>query len=229
MTALLRVSEVYQSIQGEGPNVGSPTTFVRFAGCNLRCPLWPCDTPHAIEPRIFEKEQLLVSPQDLVHQLNSYPSNICITGGEPFIQNSAALETFVTYLKAESRLVECFSNGTIKYPTWATEKMTMVMDWKLPGSGEDDTNVVRRNNACQLAPGSYIKFVIADRHDFDVAVSIWQEFRFRVNYGVEWSYGVAWNKLDNAKLIEWVLGADLPWKLNMQVHNFIWDRKQRGI
>src|ERR1700704_2587022 len=81
------LSEVYNSIQGEGPNVGQPTTFVRFAGCNMRCPGWPCDTPYAIDPAIWRYESMKASTMWVAEQiLDLKPRHVCFTGGEPFMQ-----------------------------------------------------------------------------------------------------------------------------------------------
>lgn len=223
----MRLSEIYTSIQGEGPRAGTPTRFIRFAGCNLRCPLWPCDTQHAIQPAIFEKEQVHYTPMGLLEAVAPWPNLLCLTGGEPFIQKKDELEKFVDLATVFGYTVECFTNGTIEYPDWAIEKVHFIMDWKLPGSGEDHTNQVRVENAKRLKDGDYIKFVISDREDYETAKRLYQQFDSKVK--AVWSYGAAWGKIETQELVEWAIKDELPWQLNVQVHNYIWDRDKRGI
>ncbi len=224
---MLRLSEIYPSIQGEGPNAGTPTTFVRFAGCNLKCPGWPCDTQHAIDPKIFQREQRMVSPETLADEVPKFPRNVCLTGGEPFIQPKEDLERLVDQLLVRGHSVECFTNGTIFYPDWFLNKVAIVMDWKLPGSGEEVHNLNRTMNADRLKPYDYIKFVIKDWDDFLVAKDIWHTWKNKSS--ATWSAGVVWGELELADLVQWILAYELPWQLNVQIHNYIWDRDKRGI
>src|SRR5690348_12888833 len=113
---MLRLSETYTSFQGEGPNTGMRTQFVRFAGCNFKCPGWACDTPHAIDPKIFTKEQRPYEPQELAdYVLGFRTQHICLTGGEPFLQNQTELNDFVVALVREGCTVEVFTNGSLKW------------------------------------------------------------------------------------------------------------------
>lgn len=233
---MLRISEVYLSTQGEGPYVGSPTVFVRFAGCNLRCPGWPCDTPHAIYPGEYRSEWRTVTVDELVGEVHSasqgLPSyRVCLTGGEPFIQNVLQLEEFVDLLRkmVEVSGIDCFTNGTLAYPNWATEKLHIVMDWKLPGSGEVVFDKNRIYNAERLYPNSAVKFTIASREDFEAAVQIYRKGNLTWPWGVKVYAGVVWGKVENKQLIDWMYQERLPWLLNVQLHNYIWPREQRGI
>ncbi len=231
----LRMSEVYLSTQGEGPRVGFPTVFVRFAGCNLRCPGWPCDTPFAIFPEQYRKEWKTFSPgqvyDDILRVANGVTRvNVCYTGGEPFLQNYQALLELSDLLweKNDSpcAVVECFSNGTLVYPNWAIGTVSFIMDWKLPGSGEDPDNENRFKNLEMLTGHDVVKFTIADRTDYQLAKNLYYEFIEPL--GVPVFYGVAWGKLEPKELVAWVLEDGLDWRLNMQVHNIIWPRDQRG-
>ena len=228
--SILRVSEVYTSIQGEGPRVGEPTVFVRFGGCNLRCPGWPCDTQHAIDPK-YRAEWIRTKPYDLAEDiLSHYPKNICLTGGEPFLQNDDALEELVGRLQRGGRTVECFSNGAMMYPDWAPGHIRFVMDWKLTGSGEGGPNSARSLNfttLCNSHLQQAVKFTIADQTDFMEAYDIWRDLIQHTNIPVY--AGVVWGKLENEQLVGWILANKLPWKLTVQIHNYVWNREQRGI
>jgi 7-carboxy-7-deazaguanine synthase len=236
---MLRLSEVYQSVQGEGPRVGSPTVFVRFAGCNLRCPGWPCDTPFAIDPALFRQEWRTVSHVDIADEIldvcGDNIRNICFTGGEPMLQSEKELELLVNVLIDRGfKTFEAFSNGTIIYPDWWLDNIYTVMDWKLPGSGEKTDVTERWKNSAELGAGDAVKFTIKDREDYDIACQVWSDLEEMwqddpsptrpVVY-----YGPVWDAIQPKTLVEWVLSDGFDWKLNLQIHNMIWDRTERGI
>jgi len=236
---MLRVDEIYLSVQGEGPRVGWPTVFVRFGGCNLRCPGWPCDTQHAIDPAFrnnwekLEAGAVASRTWDLLPDMGdglTHITNICLTGGEPFLQPSESLKDFVQAMKAQKDIgdVECFSNGTILYPQWAFEKIKFVMDWKLEGSGEDPHHRNRLINLSEMGEDQSVKFTIADRQDYLLARTLWSQYIDNRSL-VQVFYGAVWGQMDNAELISWVLADGLPWRFQMQIHNYVWDREQRGI
>lgn len=236
--AKLRVSEVYLSIQGEGPRVGHPTVFIRFAGCNLRCPGWPCDTPFAIDPTIFRSDAKLLATDEIVAQVKAaapHGANICFTGGEPFLQNSDSLRDLSDALAVESFLIqEVFTNGTLRFPEWALDSFYFIMDFKLPGSGEEASiegtegvGYTRRQNLMALGDGDALKFTIADRADYEYAKEVYAAARY---YPFDFYYGVVWGKLEASELISWVLTDGLvEWIYTHQLHNVIWDRTKRGI
>jgi 7-carboxy-7-deazaguanine synthase len=236
---LFRLSEVYSSVQGEGPRVGEPTIFVRFAGCNLRCSGWPCDTPHAIDPARFRDEWETVPYGQVVTRVVEAGGpnfNVCFTGGEPFLQPKDDLHLLVTALMEEGYTVfEAFTNGTIELPDWVQEYIYVVMDWKLSGSGEVNDDL-RAKNFMKLDSQDAIKFTIKDHNDFEEAYSLWRALQVLMDqtYRLSWErpeffYGPVWGAIEPAQLVEWGLKAEVPWRLNLQMHNFIWDREKRGI
>lgn len=230
----MRVSEVYKSVQGEGPNVGFPTIFTRFGGCNLRCPGWPCDTLYAVEPK-YRHDWLQLAPVGVAEKVAraafNAPVNVCYTGGEPFLQPKMELRDLTEQLMAFPNVqeIECFSNGTIDYSEWMTDRVRFCMDWKLPGSGEDPNNTTRIDNLYRLMQSKKmhsVKFVCKDEDDFRLAMTLYEDYIEPDE--IEVYYGVAWGSITNEALIQMVLDAGLPWKLNMQVHNYIWSRELRG-
>lgn len=231
-----RVSEVYASVQGEGPNVGLATVFLRFGGCNLRCPGWPCDTQHAIDPA-YRKEWARTSPSDLAEQVIGTAELagakiVTLTGGEPFLQRGDDLEELCQQLSDSGYRLEAFTNGTLLYPEWAVENISMIMDWKLPGSGEDPYNEVRYRNIQTLDESSIwhsVKFVCKDESDFHYARSLWSLLPERTRESLNWFYGRVWDgNISDAELVKLVLGYQLPWRLNIQTHNHIWPAHERA-
>jgi len=238
----LRISEVYLSIQGEGPRVGEPTIFVRFAGCNLKCAAWPCDSQFAIDPQ-YREEWQQKTPTEIHNMILDAGAgvslvNICLTGGEPFLQNKDELKELVELLDATDGIgtIECFSNGTLQYPVWAFVHISFVMDWKLPGSGELSIVDNRLTNFSFFTEKDAVKFTIADEQDLKFAVELYKKYFEGDSVDTpdtfdqpQVFYGAVWGKIENQELVEKVLELGLPWRFTMQVHNYIWDRTKRGI
>ncbi len=232
---MLRVSEVYGSVQGEGPRVGRATVFVRFGGCNLRCPGWPCDTQHAIDPA-YRNEWARRESDDLAAEAEFVAWNhgahlITLTGGEPFLQPKKDLNDFVFRMRQVGYGVEAFSNGTLEYPDWAIDQVHFIMDWKLPGSGENHMNMNRLANLERLKASAHqqaVKFVIKDEDDFYDAHTLWSSY-IGEGTNIVTYYGKVWDgDISDAQLAKLVMRHQLPWRMNVQLHNYIWDPQERG-
>lgn len=231
----MRLSELYVSVQGEGPRVGEPTIFVRFGGCNLRCALWPCDTPYAVDPKLYRNEWEEIGPRALTERITQLAarngvSNICFTGGEPFLQKTDMMNQLINFLSDAGFHLEAFTNGTLLYSQIALRKVDMVMDWKMRGSGEDPNNVIRltKNLPRMLKHQRHaVKFTIAGWADFISAKHYWEDFL--QGHPIQVFAGVVWGQQEDSELVGWILDQALPWRYNVQVHNHIWDRSQRAI
>lgn len=198
MGAEVRVSEVFASVQGEGPNTGIATTFLRLAGCNLQCPGWGvettlpngevvtgCDSPHSVFPQIYRQpgQSALMEPEELLSKIPESPRNICLTGGEPLLQWKR-VEPVVEGLLLRGQTVEVFTNGTIKVPNFVVggdgrtdflwKRPTFVMDYKPPSSGE--FGKFKEENFSLLRPPDSVKFVIGDRNDYEVCREVVREW-----------------------------------------------------
>jgi 7-carboxy-7-deazaguanine synthase len=239
----VRLLEHYISTQGEGPRVGLPTQFVRFAGCNLRCPGWPCDTPFAIDPTLFRHEQKLVTSGELAeacinNAMITSAKNVCLTGGEPFLQNKGELLDLVQQLREAGLSVEMFTNGTYLIEQPFLEAMSFTMDWKLRGSGEfmekyEDvrlTNIANLDRATKDGIVNAVKFVCKNTHDMDEAINVHWKLSFD-DRKLQAFFGVVWESPDltAAQLVEELIGRNVPnWRLNVQVHNHIWPAHERA-
>ena len=231
----LRLVEHYVSTQGEGPHVGVLTQFVRFAGCNLKCPLWPCDSQFAIDPKLYREEMYQRWPAELAADTKekakaSGAVNICLTGGEPFLQNHDALFKFIKECHFEDVLKwEAFTNGTFEIPEhFFAIGVKPVMDWKLPGSGEDTWLNTRSRNLKKMATyGGSVKFTIANKEDFAVAFQVWESIV--MDSGVDVFVGPVWGPDWGATdVVNLITQLKVPWRLNVQVHNFIYGAQTRG-
>lgn len=233
----VRISEIYASIQGEGPRTGMGTIFLRFGGCNLRCPGWPCDTIFAIDPK-FRNEWTKRSTSDTAAEVFDLAddrniANVCLTGGEPFLQPHDELKDIVDFLIENDINVEAFSNGQIAYPDWAFNQVDFVMDWKLNGSGNpatgsDETLALQKGNIAQLKPTDGVKLVIKHMDDFKQAREVWMDYHNIT--AAQWWAGVVWEgSFREADLVELIQKYELPWNLNVQTHKYLWKPEARGV
>jgi len=232
------VVEIYASYQGEGPNTTRPTVFVRFAGCNFKCAGWPCDTQHAIQPSKYRELQKFWDPAALAAEVISFGiDNVCLTGGEVFLQYKEDLKQFITKLKqlgeGDDRTieVECFTNGAL---SWGDDLPymidTFILDWKLPGSGEEyDPTPTLGNNMDYLESHDAIKFTIKDRGDYEEARRRYHEhLKDRPEAPLVYA-GVVWDTTPTETLCQWMMEDNLPWRLNVQVHKYVWHPDKIGV
>lgn len=162
------VSEIFESVQGEGPSVGMPSIFLRLGLCNLQCTF--CDTPYTWDFKRYDKEKELVSRDvdDLAEELSAYRSrNLVITGGEPLLQG----EALVALLRLlPSHRVEVESAAT-RMPLEAL--LERVDQWnlspKLSGSGNEERHRLKPEVLQRFAkhPRAHFKFVIAEEEDLE--------------------------------------------------------------
>ncbi len=207
----MRITETFLSIQGEGRKAGLPTAFVRTTGCHLRCS-W-CDASYTFtggEERGLE---------DVVAWVLDQPTrDVCFTGGEPLLQKEAW--TFVRQLLDNDRFVVIETAGNLDF-TGADdhprrEALTISMDIKCPSSGEDSKNTPER--IVDLKDSDQLKFVIADRADYDYAKTVLAE----VGYPVCPVYFNPVGGTDIKDLTHWVLEDALPVRVGVQLHKMVW-------
>ncbi len=227
----MKVLEHYTSVQGEGPRTGTLTQFVRFAGCNMRCPGWPCDTQHAIQPELYRGKYEEMSPAALAMAIMTQyereaAKNVCFTGGEPFMQKQDELLEVIASLSTYS--YEFFTNGSFLIPN-LPDRAIVMMDWKLAGSGEAKNHrETRFENAYNLRSCDGIKFVVKDYRDLAEAVDVYTELK-TVGCNAQFWVGSAWSEIHESFLVEWLKGSRMPWKLNVQVHKYIWPADKIGV
>lgn len=208
------VTEIFHSIQGESSHTGRPCTFVRLTGCNLRC-AW-CDTSYSWN----EGRELSVSR--VLAEVEAFGCNLVeLTGGEPLLQaGSIPLAKALTDLGYEL-LVE--TNGTLP-PDMLPPRSTAIVDVKCPSS----TMHERMHPAllCSLRPKDELKFVLADRADYDYAAQI---VRGLPATGRITHFSPVSASLPPAELAAWILADRLPVRLTLQLHKIIWHPDARGV
>ena len=165
--ATLKVSELFDSIQGEGASAGAAATFLRLALCNLRCGF--CDTKYTWDWQRFsyDDEVKLSSVEELAPRLAKANGNrLIITGGEPLVQGKA-LVSLLALLPAEL-VIEVETNGTLVPPPALLERVTQ---WnvspKLTNSGEPESDRIKPDALAALRSTgrAWLKLVVASSQD----------------------------------------------------------------
>lgn len=213
----LIVNEIFHSIQGESSYAGLPCVFVRLTGCNLRCAY--CDTAHAF----FEGRRMPVD--EVVAAVRAFACPLVeITGGEPLLQDHTP--ELVGRLLDLGLTVLLETNGSLDIDR-VDRRCHRIMDWKCPSSGEH-----RRNdpeNLARLVPGDQVKFVLANREDYDHAKPIISRIRQGAGPGVEILLSPVFDRLSPALLASWMLADRLPVRFQAQLHKIIWSPDARGV
>lgn len=246
----LQVIETFDSIQGEGYFIGTPSHFIRFASCNLAC-RW-CDTRYASNPDPGSYKELL--PIELTTDIRQGPNDqmVVLTGGEPLVQDIATLTQLCARLHLIKRKILVETNGTL----YKESLIPLVNYWsvspKLPSSGtlyDIDvltkylllSSVLRAGKRASLRePNVYFKFVISTTDDLIACKDLFNKF-----IDIEWE-GVPiifqpdnYNCKDiNAYLekLEWlvervledIVWRDLGVRVIPQMHQMLWGKK-RGV
>lgn len=213
----LKVNEIFHSIQGESSFAGRPCVFVRLTGCNLRCK-W-CDTPYAYEAG----EHMEIS--DIVDKISKYNCRLVeITGGEPLLQRQTP--ELITALLDQAFTVLLETNGTLDIGV-VDDRCIRIVDIKCPSSGESGKN--RSGNLALLTVQDEIKFVIADRQDYEYAKSMLTARGAGRNTGKPPLFSPVFGIMAAKTLAEWMLQDRLDARLQVQLHKVIWDPRKRGV
>lgn len=206
----LRITEIFHSLQGEARTVGRPTVFVRLTGCPQRC-VW-CDTEYAFQGG--QKWRLQAVLDEVAGHGAGY---VTVTGGEPLAQpNCLAL---LTRLCDQGYQVSLETGGAMDIAP-VDERVSVVMDLKAPGSGEQHNN--RLENLPHLRAHHQVKFVLADRRDYDWARFMLDQHRLAQRVS-DVLFSPVHGQLDPVDLAAWILQDRLPVRFQLQLHKLLWN------
>jgi len=213
---VLTINEIFHSIQGESTYAGRPCVFVRLTACDLRC-RW-CDTPYAFH------EGRKMSVDDVVADVEARGCpTVEVTGGEPLLQPDVYPLMQRLLDSGKTVLIETGGHRSI---AGVPPGVIRIMDVKCPGSGESEKN--DWGNFALLTRTDEVKFVIADRADYDFAKAIVarENLPARVNAVL---FSPVHGGLDPKQLSEWVIADRLDVRVQLQVHKYIWSPETRGV
>jgi len=227
----MQITEIYKSLQGESTHAGLPCVFVRLTGCNLRCS-W-CDSEYTFTGGVR------MSPEQVMHavvRLGPKGGLVEITGGEPMLQERELVPVMQQLLDhGYTVLLETSGERLLAN---VPKKVIKIVDVKCPHSGAGDT--FHAANLEALQAHDEVKFVISNRADYEFArdFTVRHNLVFRVTAVL---FSPAFRKdasgardsshclVDPQQLAEWMLADDVPARLGLQIHKFIWDPAVKGV
>lgn len=212
----LVIHEIYASIQGESTFAGLPCTFVRTTGCNLRC-AW-CDTPQA-----FHGGSRMRRTDIVARALSFGTALVEVTGGEPLLQPGVL--PLMTELCDAARTVLVETSGEADVAP-VDPRVHKIMDLKCPSSGESHRN--RWSNLAHIGPRDEIKFVLADRTDYEWMRGILREQRL-AERTTNLLASTVFGRLAPKDLVRWVLEDALAVRVQLQMHKYVWAADATGV
>ena len=211
---MLKINEIFYSIQGESSFNGMPCIFIRLTYCNLRCSY--CDTEYAF----YEGKDMSI--QDIIHEIQQYDCKLVeVTGGEPLMQEECI--NLMKTLLNENYQVMLETGGSLplnKVP----KKVIKIVDFKCPSSNmakKNDWTIIKDLNS-----KDEVKFVIGDKDDYEWTKKKINEYNLNDKKIL---FSPVHDILDPKMLSDWILKDNLKVRLQMQLHKYIWSPETKGV
>ncbi len=224
----MKVVEIFDSIEGEGKRTGQTATFIRFAGCNLRCSY--CDTTYAL---FGEKEECIytnMSINEIIEKVNPEWKRVTLTGGEPLIQEG--IDALIQKLCDMGCEVNIETNGTVNTQKYSDNPNVFVtIDYKLPSSVESGKMDI--NNFTALDKNDVIKFVAGSIEDINTMEnivaklkSVYSQDELPIMYA-----GTVFGKIEMSTLVDAIVRSKILKDVifQLQIHKFVWNPDERGV
>ncbi len=208
---MIYYDEVFASIQGEGTDAGVPTVFARLYGCNLKCSF--CDQPQR------KNQRKRISADNLVDLIRNFRiRNVCITGGEPLIQPE--VYPVIYDLVSNGNKVSVETNGAVAIDSDPYRRsFKYVMDVKCPSSGMSHHNIYE--NLSNLHYIDEVKFVIADRDDYDFAKDILKKYHTHAVKLFSPMFDKDKNQKIGSDLCNWLVEDRMDARVQIQMHKIL--------
>jgi 7-carboxy-7-deazaguanine synthase len=212
---MLKINEIYHSIQGESTKAGLPCTFVRLTYCNLRCSY--CDTAYAFH------EGKDMSFEEIISEVKKFNCQLVeITGGEPLFQKES-LE-LMRLLSDGGYEVLLETGGSLPIQD-VDKRVKIIMDLKCPSSGMVKKNLY--DNIKYLKPTDEVKFVMGTREDYEWTKAILLQYGLTKICHILFS--VVFSSLEPVTLVNWILEDKLDVRFQLQMHKYIWEPTAKGV
>ena len=214
---MLRVTEIFRSIQGESTHAGRPCTFVRLTGCPMRC-TW-CDSEYTFTGGDH------LSIDEVMKRVRDFACRLVeVTGGEPLAQREAF--DLIKRLCDESYEVLIETGGYVSTGD-LDQRAKVILDVKCPASGEAERN--HWPNLTRLRPElDEVKFVVADRADWDFARKVIGDYDLE-NRARSILISPAWKQIDLPELANWIAESGMNARMQLQMHKYIWGPDVHGV
>jgi 7-carboxy-7-deazaguanine synthase len=215
---MIKINEIFFSIQGETTYTGLSTVFVRTTGCNLRCNY--CDTKYSYYEGQFQTQE------QIIEEIKKYPAQcVCITGGEPLLQKEVL--QLMTKLCDLGYKVSLETSGS-KSIEHVDERVKIILDVKTPDSSEGDSFLLA--NLQWVRSSTEFKFVICSEKDFDWSENFCRQHDLLKKFTV--LYSPSYGQVSEKWLAEKILSKNslAPFiRLQLQLHKYIWSPDTRGV
>ncbi len=216
----MKVIELFLSVNGEGLKSGELATFVRFAGCNLRCPY--CDTKYSYEnPKYIE-----MSIDEIISKIESFKAyNVTLTGGEPLIQKD--IDILIKKLSDKGYRVELETNGSVDISKYVGLKgVAFTLDYKGPTSLMEDKMLL--DNYKYLTKNDVVKFVCGSTKDLEKARDI--ILKYKLDEITNPFLSPVFGEISLEGMVDFMKENNLNHvRLQLQIHKIIWDKDKRGV
>lgn len=214
---MLRVTEIFHSIQGESTHAGRPCAFIRLTGCPMRC-VW-CDSEYTFTGGDH------LSIDQVLTQVRAIGCNLVeVTGGEPLAQPQAF--ALINRLCEDGYEVLVETGGYVS--TEAVDpRARIILDVKCPGSGEDSRNHWPNLDLLR-ADKDEVKFVIANSGDWEFARDVIERFGLEKRAKAVLISPI-WNGVDLQEVAGWITSSGLNLRMQIQMHKYIWGPDARGV
>lgn len=214
MSDRYKVVEIFDSIDGEGKRTGQPVSFIRLAGCNLRCTY--CDTLYALfgEEKPCEYREMTVD--EILARVNGRYRRVTLTGGEPLIEPNVG--TLIKALSDEGYEVNIETNGACDIKPYTDIKNTFfTIDYKLPSSGMADRMIW--DNYLMLEQKDVIKFVVGSEEDAECMIDVVRRLKPKAAVYI----GAVYGKYDTKRLAKLIMKTPelSDAKIQIQLHKVI--------
>ncbi len=211
----MRITEIYQSIQGESSYAGLPCVFVRTTGCDLRC-RW-CDSEFTFTGGAK------MSVDEIVAEVEKYACQLVeLTGGEPLLQKE--INELASRL-ADAGHTVLIETGGHRDISRLDARVIRIMDVKCPDSGESEKNLWANLDA--LRPVDEVKFVLASREDYEWALQVIRQYDLENRVGILLS--TAFHTVEPPQVVAWMLEDKLRARFQLQLHKYIWQADARRV
>ncbi len=212
---MLKINEIFYSIQGETTYVGNPTVFVRLTACNLRCTY--CDTKYSYYEGENKSLDLILS--EIASHKTQY---VCITGGEPLLQKE--VHELMKILCDQNYKVSLETSGS-KSIELVDPRVKVILDVKTPDSGA--ANSFFMPNIGFSTDSTEYKFVICSEKDFEWSEEFCRQHNLFEKFVI--LYSPSYGQVSERWLAEKILHQNSSARLQLQLHKYIWSSETRGV
>lgn len=209
---MMYYDEIFCSIQGESSDSGLPCIFIRLYGCPVGCSY--CDQPQSPDQR------KRISVENIVNKVLKFKGvkYVCITGGEPLIHKEVIPLTWE--LMHMGYRVSIETSGCVPIEDLGYKRsFKYVMDIKCPSSGVSEKNIF--DNLLHLQNNDEVKFVIANREDYDYMKKVLKKYPTSASILVSPMFDQNQKAVIGNELVEWIIEDRLDVRVQIQLHKII--------